>query len=123
MGFVPEDSDTRINTGTCQLRGVMLQTPAACMVCGVWVTGTLETTRVKDANQVEPCQGVVRSVGFHPGNALLMTGSMDKRLRLFQVGQLTSAFDCISTNALVVAGHWDMGQVSSAHTARLSCCM
>jgi hypothetical protein len=49
------------------------------------ITGTIETTRVKDANQAEPCQGVVRSVGFHPGNALLLTGSLDNRIRLFQV--------------------------------------
>ncbi|KAL6753672.1 WD40-repeat-containing domain protein [Haematococcus lacustris] len=48
--------------------------------------GLLETSRVKDANQGEPCQGVVRSVSFHPAAAgLMLTASLDRKLRLFQV--------------------------------------
>ena len=50
--------------------------------------GLLEVTRVKDANQQEPCQAVVQSVEFHPGGQLLMTAALDKHLRFFQVNSL-----------------------------------
>ena len=47
--------------------------------------GSLETSRMKDANQHDPHDSVVRSVEFHPGGQLLMTAGLDKRVRLFQV--------------------------------------
>lgn len=47
--------------------------------------GTLEVTRVKDANIVEPSEAVVRSVEFHKNGQLLMTAGFDKKLRFFQV--------------------------------------
>lgn len=47
--------------------------------------GILETSRLKDANQHEPHESVVRSVEFHPDGQLLMTAGLDKRIRLFQV--------------------------------------
>jgi U3 small nucleolar RNA-associated protein 18 len=58
---------------------------AAPRSLGALLPGAVDTTRMRDANQAEPCAGVVRSVGFHPGSALLMTGSLDKKIRLFQV--------------------------------------
>lgn len=47
--------------------------------------GRLEATRLKDANQQEPAQAVVRSVEFHPSGQLLMAASMDRHLRFFSV--------------------------------------
>ena len=47
--------------------------------------GLLETTRLRDGNQEEPCQSVVRSVEFHSNGQLLMTAGLDKRLRFFNV--------------------------------------
>ena len=47
----------------------------------------LEVSRVKDANQSDPCQAVVRSLEFHPSGQLLLTASLDKRICFFQVLQ------------------------------------
>ena len=48
-------------------------------------SGRLETTRLKDANQEEPSEAVVRSVEFHPGGQLLMAASLDRHLRFFSI--------------------------------------
>ena len=48
-------------------------------------SGRLEATRLKDANQKEPAQAVIRSVEFHPSGQLLMAASMDRHLRFFSV--------------------------------------
>ena len=40
---------------------------------------------MKDANQADPSSAVVRSVEFHPSGNLLLTASLDKRVRFFQV--------------------------------------
>lgn len=50
--------------------------------------GLIEATRLKDANQQEPSNAVVQSVGFHPNGQLLMTAGLDKKIRLFQVDGL-----------------------------------
>ena len=50
--------------------------------------GTIETSRMKDANQHDPHDSVVRSVEFHPGGQLLLTAGLDKRIRLFQVWEV-----------------------------------
>ncbi|GAX80986.1 hypothetical protein CEUSTIGMA_g8421.t1 [Chlamydomonas eustigma] len=47
--------------------------------------GRLETSRMKDANQQDPQEAVVRSCEFHPSGELLMTAGLDKRIRIFQV--------------------------------------
>eukprot|EP00897_Mesotaenium_endlicherianum_P005819 jgi/Mesen1/5265/ME000263S04374 len=47
--------------------------------------GILEVTRMRDANEEEPCKGVVQSVQFHSNAQLLLTASLDKTLRFFQV--------------------------------------
>jgi U3 small nucleolar RNA-associated protein 18 len=47
--------------------------------------GRLEATRLRDANQEEPAQAVIRSVEFHPSGQLLMAASLDKHLRFFSV--------------------------------------
>jgi U3 small nucleolar RNA-associated protein 18 len=47
--------------------------------------GSIETARMKDANQHAPHEAVVQSVEFHPSGQLLMTAGLDKRVRLFQV--------------------------------------
>ncbi len=48
-------------------------------------SGRLETTRLKDANQEEPSEAVVRSVEFHPSGQLLMAASLDRHLRFFSI--------------------------------------
>lgn len=45
----------------------------------------LETTKLKDANQHDPCKGAVKSVEFHRGGELLLTAGLDRRVRLFSV--------------------------------------
>lgn len=47
--------------------------------------GTLEATRVRDANAAEPSNAVIRSVQFHANGSLLLTAGLDKSLRLFEV--------------------------------------
>jgi U3 small nucleolar RNA-associated protein 18 len=47
--------------------------------------GTLEATRVRDANAAEPSNSVLRSVEFHQNNSLFMTAGLDKSVRLFDI--------------------------------------
>ncbi|MEW5303798.1 MAG: hypothetical protein WDW36_006454 [Sanguina aurantia] len=47
--------------------------------------GTLEVTRLKDANQHDPSAAVVQSVKFHPNGQLLLTAGLDKNLRFFSI--------------------------------------
>jgi U3 small nucleolar RNA-associated protein 18 len=39
--------------------------------------GTLEATRVRDANAAEPSNAVLRSVAFHANGALFLTAGLD----------------------------------------------
>ncbi len=45
----------------------------------------LDIRRLKDANQQDPCQSVVHAVSFHPSGELLLTGGLDKALRIFRI--------------------------------------
>ncbi len=45
----------------------------------------LDIRRLKDANQQDTCQSVVRAVSFHPSGELLLTGGLDKALRIFRI--------------------------------------
>eukprot|EP00899_Mesostigma_viride_P012015 jgi/Mesvir1/20814/Mv07915-RA.2 len=47
--------------------------------------GHIEVSRLKDANQQSPCQGVVRALRFHQRSQVMMTASLDKALTFFQV--------------------------------------
>jgi len=47
--------------------------------------GILKVRRVKDANIADPCKAVVQSVQWHPNASVVMTASMDKKVRLFQL--------------------------------------
>ncbi|TMW55916.1 hypothetical protein Poli38472_008564 [Pythium oligandrum] len=57
----------------------------------VLAQGTLEITRMKDANQHAPSGAVVQSVEFHPNGQLLLTAGLDKTLHLFQVDGTNNA--------------------------------
>lgn len=64
--------------------------------------GTLEVSRLKDANHTDPHDSVISSVEFHPHmGQLMMTAGLDKKLKLFQIDgvrnpQVSSIFleDC-----------------------------
>jgi len=45
----------------------------------------LEVERLKDANFQDVSDSVVQSVRFHPNSQLLLTASLDKRLKIFQI--------------------------------------
>jgi U3 small nucleolar RNA-associated protein 18 len=45
----------------------------------------LEVERLKDANAHDTSDSVVQSVRFHPNSQLLLTASLDKRLKIFQI--------------------------------------
>ncbi len=45
----------------------------------------LDIVRLKDANHRDPCQSVVHAVSFHPSGELLLTGGLDKALRIFRI--------------------------------------
>ncbi|KAK9786493.1 hypothetical protein WJX73_003878 [Symbiochloris irregularis] len=83
-----QDSDTeavRLHDGASaeallQGAGRLLNTRTA-----VLPSGSLEVSRVKDANVAEPSNAVIRSVEFHPSGQLLLTAGLDKRVRFFQV--------------------------------------
>lgn len=49
--------------------------------------GSLELSRLRDANGASPSDAVVQSVQFHPNGQLMLTAGFDKRLKLFQVRQ------------------------------------
>ncbi|KAJ3053377.1 U3 snoRNP protein [Rhizophlyctis rosea] len=45
----------------------------------------LEVVRMKDANQMAYSQGAIQSLSFHPTAPVLLTASLDKSLKLFQI--------------------------------------
>ncbi|KAI8381519.1 WD40-repeat-containing domain protein [Radiomyces spectabilis] len=45
----------------------------------------IDMIRMKNANQMAPTKGPIMSLGFHPNAQVMMTGGLDKTLRLFQV--------------------------------------
>jgi len=47
--------------------------------------GSIEATRMRDANMEEPNKAVVQSLEFHPSGSVLMTAGLDRKLRFFQV--------------------------------------
>ncbi len=51
---------------------------------------SLHVTRMKDANMSDPSQSVVQTLSYHPNGQLLMTGGMDKTIRLFHIDGLRS---------------------------------
>lgn len=52
--------------------------------------GSIGISKVPQANYEDPCQAVVRAVDFHPSGEILLTGSQDRTLRLFQVDERKS---------------------------------
>lgn len=52
---------------------------------GAGAADQLQLTRMRDANIQERSKAVVQSVQWHPNGQLLLTGGLDKRLRLYNV--------------------------------------
>lgn len=46
--------------------------------------GTVDATRLRDANHSEPTRAAVQSVDFHPSGQVLLAAGLDRHLRLFQ---------------------------------------
>lgn len=53
--------------------------------------GSLEITRMKDANQHAPSGAAIQSVQFHPNGQLLLTAGLDKTMHLFQIDGTNNA--------------------------------
>lgn len=47
--------------------------------------GTLSLSRLRDANVADPARSVVHAVEYHPAGSVMLTGSMDHRVRFFAV--------------------------------------
>jgi U3 small nucleolar RNA-associated protein 18 len=54
-------------------------------------SAVLEVERLKDANAQDVSDAVVQVARFHPNSQLLMTASLDKRLKFFQIDGKTNA--------------------------------
>lgn len=78
--------------------GLLLQGGAAAG--GLLAPGSIEMSRLRDANGSSPSDAVVQALQFHPNGQLMLTGSFDKRLKLFQVCR---------TGPWVHAGCWFSG--------------
>ncbi|CAE7868859.1 UTP18, partial [Symbiodinium sp. KB8] len=63
---------------------VLRQTGSLTSSSALLPRGSLDIVRVKDANYKSPAKAVVTAVDFHPSGQLLMTASMDKKVKLFQ---------------------------------------
>lgn len=48
-------------------------------------SGILGLTRLRDANAADPSRATLRAVEFHPSGSVLMTASLDQKLRFFAV--------------------------------------
>ena len=48
-------------------------------------SGVLGLTRLRDANAADPSRATLRAVEFHPSGSVLMTASLDQKLRFFAV--------------------------------------
>ena len=67
-------------------RDLMQQAGPLTMKSSQLPQGTLDVSRLKDANHTDPHDSVVKSVEFHPQMGhLMMTAGLDKKLKLFQV--------------------------------------
>ncbi|KAF8072604.1 U3 small nucleolar RNA-associated-like protein [Scenedesmus sp. PABB004] len=78
---------------------------------GLLAPGTLELSRLRDANGASPSDAVVQALQFHPNGQLMLTAGFDKRLKIFQVDGLrnplvSSLFleDCPIHTAAFAAG-------------------
>jgi U3 small nucleolar RNA-associated protein 18 len=78
---------------------------------GLLAAGSIEMSRLRDANGSSPSQAVVQALQFHPNGQLMLTAGFDKRLKLFQV----SGCECRGGGLCVKAG----GVVGDALWVRL----
>lgn len=88
-GYGGDDSDAEEQEEGLEIEG-MMQSAGGLLASrsGRLQPGTIETTRLKDANQHEPSNAVVQVVEFHPSGQMVMTAGLDKKIRLFQVGRV-----------------------------------
>lgn len=47
--------------------------------------GTIDMTRLRDANTHDPCTGPVSSLEFHPAGQIMLVAGADRKLRFFNV--------------------------------------
>ncbi|RMZ57213.1 hypothetical protein APUTEX25_004047 [Auxenochlorella protothecoides] len=76
----------RAEAGPDSETAALLQRSGGLLVKGrALPAGQLEASRMRDANAADPAQGVLRALQYHPNGQLLLTASLDKRLRFFAV--------------------------------------
>lgn len=69
------------------LSGSRLLLPGSAAAGSLLAPGSIEMSRLRDANGSSPCDAVVQALQFHPNGQLMLTAGFDKRLKLFQVGK------------------------------------
>lgn len=70
------------------LSGSQLLLPGGAAAGSLLAAGSIEMSRLRDANGSSPCDAVVQALQFHPNGQLMLTAGFDKRLKLFQVGSV-----------------------------------
>lgn len=112
VGEIDEAAEPDEETAEQLLRsGAALLAAGGAANGGQLPQGRVELSRLRDANNADPSDAVVRALTFHPDGQLLLTGGFDKRLRLFHVDGfrnplLQSIFlaDCPVHSAAFAAG-------------------
>lgn len=80
--------------------GLLLQGGAAGG--GLLAPGSIEMSRLRDANGSSLSDAVVQALQFHPNGQLMLTAGFDKRLKLFQVCCQVLGWWCTSSSLLYV---------------------
>eukprot|EP00878_Enallax_costatus_P004426 GHUV01004666.1.p1 GENE.GHUV01004666.1~~GHUV01004666.1.p1 ORF type:complete len:513 (+),score=175.81 GHUV01004666.1:273-1811(+) len=138
VGDINEQEEPDEATAERLLRsgGNMLLSSAggAASAGGLLAPGSIELSRLRDANGASPSDAVVQSVQFHPNGQLMLTAGFDKRLRLFQVDGLRNPLvqslflqDCpihsaafaAGGNAVVAAGRRPFYYIADLHNSKL----
>lgn len=84
----PRTSWAKLKKGTAEdkpLESLLLKAGGLLAHGARLAPGSIETSRLKDANVADPADAVIRSLEFHHNGQLLMTASLDKRLRFFNI--------------------------------------
>lgn len=111
--FVDEDEeDASVGANTATLTALLKSTTTFSKASSVLLPpGTLSILRLKDANIVRRSRSGIQSMAFHPLHPLLLTGGIDRTLRIYHIDGKTNRFvslvhfrDMPITSCLFIAG-------------------